>query len=157
MDCTGTVLAAYWYAGIDLARDFGKYTGNGVERIYRTMENNGLLYKVTDPVPGDIIFWDNTYDRNEDGKYNDFFTHTGLVVSVTPSGDIGYVHYNYAKGIVVEYMNLHQPAVSSRGTGPSAAVVNSFMRMKKDVWDDSHTTSGQLFRIFGKGYYLGLE
>ncbi len=157
MDCTGLVLASYYYAGIDLEKDFGKYSGNGVERLYRIMENDNLLYKVTEPVIGDIIFWDNTYDRNGDGKYNDFFTHVGLVVTVTPAGEIGYAHCHYTKGVIVEYMNLHQPATYMRGTGSSAVVVNSPMRMKKDVWDDNHTLSGQLFRIFGQGYYLGLK
>lgn len=69
MDCTGVVRAAYWYAGIDLAMDFSKYTGNGVTRIYKTLEAGNLLHTDELPRPGDIVFWDNTYDRNEDGKW----------------------------------------------------------------------------------------
>ena len=57
MDCTGMVLAIYWYAGIDLARDFNKFKGNGVTRIYKTLERDNLLYSNDYPLPGDIVFW----------------------------------------------------------------------------------------------------
>ena len=70
-DCTGLVLAIYWYAGIDLARDFAQYSGNGVARLYRSLERQNLLYSSTRPATGDVIFWDNTYDRNGDGAWND--------------------------------------------------------------------------------------
>ena len=33
LDCTGVVLAIYHYAGLDLTRDFAKYSGNGVIRL----------------------------------------------------------------------------------------------------------------------------
>ena len=82
MDCTGTVLAIYYYAGIDLARDFNKYSGNGVTRLYKSLQAQKLLYETRYPVTGDIIFWDNTYDRNEDGRWNDTLTHVGITAGV---------------------------------------------------------------------------
>ena len=105
-DCTGLVRAAYWYAGIDIAQDFSQFAGNGVSRIYQTLDERGMLYVATLPQAGDIVFWDNTYDRNEDGKWNDPLTHVGVIVSVQPGGQIEYVHANYRKGIVPEYLNL---------------------------------------------------
>ena len=81
MDCTGVVRAAYWYAGIDVAQDFGKYSGNGVSRIHQTLKSKFMLYSTKNPKPGDIVFWDNTYDKNEDGKWNDKLTHVGIVIS----------------------------------------------------------------------------
>jgi hypothetical protein len=152
-DCTGVVRGAYWYAGIDLAKDFSKYTGNGVTRIYKTLEADNLLYVTDYPLPGDIIFWDNTYDRNEDGKWNDPLTHTGIVLSVSDSGQIEYVHANYRKGIVIEYMNLIDPDTNTKKAGGSVIFVNSAMRMRGQVvnnlWLSSH-----LVREFGKGYML---
>ena len=108
-DCTGTVLAIYWYAGIDLARDFGEYSGNGVMRLYRSLEKQNLLYSSPHPATGDVIFWDNTYDRNGDGAWNDTLTHMGMVLASSPDGTIQYVHLNYSRGIVIENMNLLEP------------------------------------------------
>ena len=41
--------------------------GNGVGRIYKTLETEDLLYTTSTPLVGDIIFWDNTWDANGDG------------------------------------------------------------------------------------------
>ncbi len=156
-DCTGTVRAIYWYAGIDLARRFQRYGGNGVKRLYRTLEDLQLLYHTTRPVPGDLIFWDNTYDRNGDGQWNDPLTHVGMVVRVSRDGLIEFVHLNYNRGILIEYLNLLDPdthQVKERGV---ARLVNSPLRLQKagrphpDRWLASH-----LYRRFGKAYLSGL-
>jgi len=152
-DCTGVVRAAYWYAGIDLAKDFSKYTGNGVTRIYKTLKAKNLLYITNTPVPGDIIFWDNSYDRNEDGEWNDPLTHTGIVVSVSDDGQIEYVHANYRKGIVIEYMNLADPDTNTKKVKGKIVFINSAMRMRgqivNELWLSSH-----LLREFGQGYLI---
>ncbi len=147
-DCTGVVLACYYYAGIDLTDAFPHYTGNGVSRIYQYLEDNDLLYRTETPEPGDIIFWDNTYDRNGDGVENDLLTHMGMVVA-SEDGNIVYIHVNYRKGVILEKMNLKRKNEFMDGN----AVINSPMRMKGSKksprWLSSH-----LFRIFGKGYAL---
>lgn len=144
-DCTGTVLAAYYAAGIDLRDHFSRFTGNGVTRLYKMGEHYNLMHAPRQPQPGDVIFWDNTYDRNRDGRFNDPLTHNGVVVEVKPNGQIEYVHYNYARGVVVEKLNLNRPDThEDRGT-----LVNSPMRMRRDrhikpdAWLASH-----LFRAF---------
>ena len=152
-DCTGVVRGAYWYAGIDLARDFAKYSGNGVRRIYLTLEADGLLYLTEMPLPGDIIFWDNTYDRNKDGAWNDPLTHTGIVVAVSESGQIEYVHSNYRKGIVIEYMNLLDPDTNTKTVAGNSVFVNSAMRMRGQVVNEKWLSS-HLVKEFGKGYLL---
>jgi len=152
-DCTGLARAAYWHAGIDLAKDFAKYTGNGVTRIYKTLEVSKLLYVSDRPLPGDIIFWDNTYDRNEDGIWNDQLTHTGIVVSVSGDGQIEYVHANYRKGIVIEYMNLTDPDTHTKNVRGETVYINSAMRMRGQVVNDKWLSS-HLVKEFGKGYML---
>jgi hypothetical protein len=110
LDCTGIVLAVYYYAGIDLAKDFYKYEGNGVKRIYLYLKNNTLLYKTRHPAPGDLIFWNNTWDANDNGSADDKLTHVGMMVSMDQaSGQGTYLHYNYAKGITIEKINLLDP------------------------------------------------
>jgi hypothetical protein len=153
MDCTGTVLAIYWYAGIDLARDFPKYNGNGVTRIYRSLGKENLLYTSTRPLTGDIIFWDNTYDRNRDGLWNDPLTHVGMVVQTGEGGLIEYVHLNYSGGIVIEHMNLLEPWVNEKLVMGEIRILNSPIRMKRP--GERHPRlwlAGQLFRALGMGY-----
>ncbi|MDX9959830.1 MAG: CHAP domain-containing protein, partial [Spirochaetia bacterium] len=89
-DCTGVVRAAYAFADIDLAYRFGRYNGNGVRRIYMTLHDQGLLYATSYPAPGDIIFWDNTWDADGNKLADDELTHSGLVVASEQDGSILY-------------------------------------------------------------------
>ncbi len=154
-DCTGTVLAIYWYAGIDLARDFARYPGGGVSRLYRTLEDASLLYTTTEPVLGDLVFWDDTYDADGDGTWDDTLTHVGMVVDTGADGTISYVHLNYRKGIVVEKMNLREPDVHQRTAGGKVTIVNSPLRMAEAGKDHPERwLAGQLYRVLGMGYLL---
>jgi hypothetical protein len=152
-DCTGLVLAIYWYAGIDLARDFDRYTGNGVNRLYRSLEKADLLYTTPYPATGDIIFWDNTYDRNGDGAWNDTLTHVGMVLHSRPDGFIQYVHLNYTRGIVIENMNLLEPDLNKKLIRGELRILNSPIRLREPgrphppLW-----LAGQLYRTLGMGY-----
>lgn len=144
LDCSGTVMAVYYYAGIDLSRNFADYTGGGTSRIYQYMDDKELLYNTKYPLPGDIIFWDNTFDSNGDGKRNDNLTHMGIVVDVSQEGTITYVHEHYRKGIIQESMNLIKP---------ENLEMNSAMRMRgtgmQGGWLASH-----LYRESAMGYKL---
>jgi hypothetical protein len=147
------VLAIYWYAGIDLAHDFGRYSGNGVVRLYRTLRDASLLYTTREPILGDLVFWDDTYDADGDGAWDDPLTHVGMVVETRADGTIGYVHLNYRRGIVVEWMNLREPDVHQRTKNGTVTIVNSPIRMAEagtlhpDRW-----LAGQLYRVLGMGY-----
>lgn len=152
-DCSGTVMAIYWYAGIDLTRDFPKYTGGGTERIYKFLKHEGLLYKTKLPAPGDIIFWDNTYDKNKNGKQDDYLTHMGMVVNVDGDGTIQYIHENYRKGIIMASMNLYKSDKYFEIIDGKKIILNDPIRMrgspKSDKW-----LSSQLYRDFAMGYLL---
>ena len=155
MDCTGLVLAMYYYAGIDLARDFDKFTGNGVGRIYKTLEREDLLYSTSTPLVGDIIFWDNTYDQNEDNSFNDPLSHVGMVLKVDDDATITYVHYHIRRGITTDYMNLRNPSVQDQRGFGHIKVINPPLRMA--VPGKPHAEkwlSGQLYRNLGMGYLL---
>ncbi|WP_053228076.1 NlpC/P60 family protein [Spirochaeta cellobiosiphila] len=155
MDCSGLVLAIYWSVGIDLAQDYDQYVGNGVDRIYKTLQDKGLLYKTQYPQPGDLIFFDNTYDYNDNGLWDDPLTHVAMVVSVDSQGQIEYIHDNYSKGIVIEKMNLLHPDIYETNKGSKRIRYNSPMRMKipgkphPDKWLSSH-----LMRNFGSAYKI---
>ena len=154
LDCSGTVMALYWYAGIDLGRNFSKYTGGGTERIYKYLDDEGLLYKTKLPVPGDIIFWDNTYDKNGNGKSDDYLTHMGMVVSSDSKGNIEYIHENYRKGVVLAKMNLYKPDQYYEIVSGKKIILNDPMRMRGSPETSKGWLSGQLYRTFGMGYLL---
>jgi hypothetical protein len=152
-DCTGTVLAIYWYAGIDLARDFGRYSGGGVTRLYRTLKDASLLYTTREPILGDLVFWDDTYDADGDGAWDDPLTHVGMVMETAADGAISYVHLNYRTGIVIERMNLREPDLHQRVKGGSVTIVNSPLRMaEKGRPHPDRWLAGQLYRVLGMGY-----
>lgn len=154
-DCTGTVLAIYHYAGIDLEKYFSRYSGNGVSRLYQTASNFNLFYTPALPAPGDVIFWDNTWDRNGDKVWNDPLTHTGVVLDVAEDGTISYVHLNYVKGIVIEKMNLLNPEIHILNRNGKEIILNSPMRMRShryinpNKWLSSHLNKGfgMLYRM----------
>jgi len=153
MDCSGTVMAIYWYAGIDLAEAFPSYSGSGTERIYKYLRDKNLLYRTEVPKPGDIIFWDNTYDKNRNGKPDDYLTHMGMVISVDNAGNIKYIHENYRKGIILAKMNLYKPDVYTEIIDGEKIILNDPMRMKGSV-KYSKWLSSQLYNNFAMGYLL---
>lgn len=153
MDCTGVVRAAYAFGGVDLAYRFAFYGGNGVRRLYMTLRDGNLLYSTRYPAPGDLVFWDDTYDANGNGKADDELTHVGLVVEVDAEGTVSYLHYNYRRGPVVERMNLIHPGVEAFFVKGVSVTVNSPLRMRGSP-PGPGTTAGELFRVFGAAYEL---
>jgi hypothetical protein len=154
-DCTGTVLAIYWYAGVDLARDFGKYRGGGVARLYRTLEADNLLYNASFPISGDLVFWDNTLDENADGQWNDLLTHVGMVMSTEGDGTVTFIHHNMRKGIILEKMNLLRPDVQKRLDWGQLKLINSPMRLAQPgIPHPPKWLAGQLYRSLGMGYFF---
>ena len=147
MDCSGVIRAIYYKAGIDLAQDFNKYRGGGTQRIHETLRTRGLIYRPTVPVPGDILFWDNTYDANHNGQSDDMLSHIGMVVSSDKkSGKVVYVHHHEKKGIVFEKMNLLHP------DDPAYNAVMRSQRARK-LPGNKYLTS-HLYKDAGKGYLL---
>lgn len=149
-DCTGLVRAAYAFASIDLAYRFDRYAGNGVRRLYLTLADTGTLYATRYPAAGDLVFWDNTYDANGNGRADDELTHVGIVLSSEADGSIRYLHYHIRLGPVIERMNLMRPDDDSEGPGGR---INAFMRMRGSP-GAAGDNAAQLFRAFGKGYEL---
>jgi len=148
LDCVGTVSAAWWGAGIDLQAQFARYRGNAVNRLYQTLADRGALYWKPTPSPGDLIFWDHTWDTSGDPLYADGHTHAGLVLSVAPDGTVEYLHESATRGVVVAYLNLFDPETSLT---PSGRVLNSPMYLGSGFGKATNPprwTSGQLWSAF---------
>ncbi len=91
-DCSGFVSAIYRRLGMDIMPADG--SGNGVRRIHGWCVAHGHPPMMRAPQPGDIVFLDETYDRNGDGKTNarDTLTHVGIVEAVQTNGTFTLLH-----------------------------------------------------------------
>lgn len=91
-DCSGFVAAVYRRLGLDIKPAQG--AGNGVTLIHRWCREHGHPPMMRQPQPGDLVFLDETYDRNGDGKTNarDTLTHIGIVESVNDDGTFVMLH-----------------------------------------------------------------
>jgi hypothetical protein len=149
LDCIGTVSAAWWGAGLDLRREFRRYPGDGVNRLYRSLQSWGALHWQRTPQPGDLIIWDHTWDVDGDPNYPDGHTHAGMVLSVAADGTIEYLHESVSRGVVVAYMNLYD----TEGTlGPGGKVINSPLYQGSNYGKSTNParwTSGHLWSAFG--------
>ena len=89
LDCIGTVCAVYYGVDFDLTKDFSRYPGNGVKRLHASLGERGVLHRDKYPRTGDVVFWDNTWDANEDNdKNNDPPTPAGVVIKEEDEGTI---------------------------------------------------------------------
>ncbi|MCA2977972.1 MAG: CHAP domain-containing protein [Myxococcaceae bacterium] len=114
-DCTSLVRGLFASLGVDVMRD-GLPGDNGVTAIWRFAARRGRLYEGGRPVPGDLVFFRETYDRNRDGLENDGLTHVGVVGEVDADGTVSVIH-RVARGVVRYRMNLAVPTVAKDATG----------------------------------------
>lgn len=105
-DCTGLIKAVFDDLGMDVSRE-AKPGENGVTALFRFAAAHGRVYEGGWPVPGDLVFFRETYDVNRDGRVNDGLTHVGLVDEVHPDGTIGVIH-RVKRGVVRYRMNLRR-------------------------------------------------
>src|SRR2546422_9274670 len=90
-DCSGYLHALYERAHFDLFSE-ARPGDNGVRAIVRWGQRYGHLYRAQLAAPGDLGFFDNSYDRNGDRRLNDRLTHAGLVEQAVPDGTLLIVH-----------------------------------------------------------------
>ena len=95
---------------------------------------------------GDLVFFDNTWDFNGDGRINDPLTHVGIVEAMETDGTIVFI--SRVAGAIERYrMNVAQPHVHRTADG---RVLNDYLRRKH--WRDGEQTpylTGELFAAFG--------
>ncbi len=126
-DCSGLARAVYLREGIDLMQTPLRADENAVNIIYDYAQRHGIVYRYGKPAVGDLVFFDNTYDRNHNGRRDDPMTHIGVVESVRSDGTVTVVH-TVARGVLRYRMNLRYP---ERTRDPNTGVrVNHYLRRK---------------------------
>ena len=145
IDCSTYVRSAYLAAGIDLYAAASP-RDNGVRAIHRYVRKHGRLQRARLPVKGDLVFFDNSYDRNGNRLLDDPLTHVGIVEEVLPDRTVLVLHATN-HGIVREPMNLRRRHVLVDASGQ---VINAALR-RKSAYDGPRTPHlmSELFSGFG--------
>jgi len=114
--------------------------------IYRHAQRTGSIYHATRPAVGDLVFFHNTFDRNGDGRNNDWYTHVGVVESVDDAGNISVLSYLDHR-VSRTYLNLETPDLTRTDDGQ---LVNTAMRRQNEN-DPPYTQylASELFAGFG--------
>jgi hypothetical protein len=145
-DCAGVTRAVFLAHGIDLyAGEPSDSDANGVRIIHAHIQQQGRFHQGPVAHPGDLVFFNNTWDFNRDGKVNDPLTHIGIVERQEPNGTIIFIS-RVADAIERYHMNLSLPHVHKTSDGK---ILNDYLR-RKDVIDPSDTgyLAGELFSQF---------
>lgn len=159
--CTGLVIKAYKAAGIDLpalAKQKGTLNPNYAPNMYKlanVLNINNSIRTSNDPLLGDIIFWNYTYDRNKNCKLSDDEqpTHVGIVtgVDVDGNGTVTYIHAA-SKGVQSAdrkgndlMMNIQRPSDSNYNSYLRGNPVNGCPQERNSIGK----LSGALFNGFG--------
>jgi cell wall-associated NlpC family hydrolase len=145
VDCSTFVRVAYSAAGVDLYSEASP-RDNGVQAIRRYVRRHGQLHRRRRPAPGDLVFFDNSYDRNRNRLLDDRLTHVGIVEEVLGDGTALVLH-STNHGVVREPMNLRRPHASTGAAGQS---INAVLRRRTphDAPGTPHFMS-ELFAGFG--------
>ena len=146
-DCAGVTRAIFLAHGIDLYESgTTDPKANGVRLIHQHISRRGKLHQGPAVHPGDLVFFDNTWDYNGDGFINDPLTHVGIVERQEPDGTVIFI--SRVAGAIERYrMNLALPHVHKTSEG---RILNDYVR-RKDIEDPPSTgyLAGQLFAGFG--------
>lgn len=146
-DCAGVTRAIFLEHGIDL------YDGsspdpkaNGVRLIHHHISRHGKFHQGPAVRPGDLVFFDNTWDYNRDGIINDPLTHVGIVERQDPDGTVIFIS-RVAGAIERYHMNLALPHLHKTAEG---RILNDYIRRKDlDHPFNAAYLTGELFAGFG--------
>ena len=98
---------------------------------------------------GDVVFFDNTYDRNKNHRLDDPLTHIAIVVAVDSDETVQMVHLG-GSGITDLTMNVKHP---TEHKSPEGKLWNSYLRVNRKG-ESSPRLTGQLFRSYARIYSI---
>jgi hypothetical protein len=142
-DCSGFVSAVYYKNGIDITKVSKRKKQNLVRTIHDHVSEKGVLYSTSEPSPGDLVFFSNTYKRYG----TNYLSHIGIVEKLSNDGTIAFIHRG-SEGITRDYMNLKKPHIYRDSRNKK--ILNSYVRRKRSS-DPPHSKylAGELFETYG--------
>ncbi len=135
-DCSGFVEATLHRVGIPLR--------GSTEMFWDAADRLGWLHRERYPRPGDLAFFDYTYDRNRNGRYDDELSHLAIVLEVRRDGTIVLAHAGTRAGRSRFVMNLVSPHDRVNKTG--SPINDPLRRGTNGSWRGS--LAGELLRGF---------
>lgn len=136
-DCSGLLETVFAQVGVE---------GSGpVHEFWRRARDDGRVHYRDVPAPGDLVFFDATYDQNRNGRVDDELTHIAVVVEIEDSGTVVMVHKGRA-GVQELRMNLAAPDVFDR----DGRVLNDYLRAPGYGPARGPRLTGELFRAFAR-------
>ncbi len=149
-DCSGFVEAVYAAEGLPLrrlAQQAAPGESSGVAALWAAAGRYGQRWRGGDwPAPGDLVFFEDTWDRNGNGALDDPFTHLGLVEWVDEAGTVTFLH-RAGSGVVRGHLTLRRPGLMRT---PDGAELNAPLRVKVSKDDRAPALAGELFVGFGR-------
>lgn len=139
-DCSGLVSGVFTQAGAPM--------DGVVASIWDlAVEHNALHWELL-PRPGELIFFDDTHDRNHNGRRDDILTHIGVVLNVDLDGTVTFAHGGTSRGRVEGRMNLLHP---SERKSPAGKVWNEPLRLAGSAEpEDAARLTGELWVAWGR-------
>jgi hypothetical protein len=135
LDCSG-------FVEVVLARAGAEVQGNS-RTFWADAERDGRV--VQKPMPGDLAFFDRTYDANRNGRVDDALTHVAVVTAVEPDGTVVMVHRG-SQGIRPLRLNLARRHDHRDGE----RVLNDFLRSPSYGGEEDARLAGELFHGFAR-------
>lgn len=124
-DCSGYVTGALVHAGVGATTEVPAEAR--VADWWAWAEQARTVHHNPIPVVGDLAFFDNTYDRDGNGRMDDRRTHIAIVVDVEPDGTVVMAHKGSSYALI--RMNLLHPQEKESPEGTSW---NTFLRRTGD-------------------------
>lgn len=139
-DCSGYVSAVMTEEGL--------FMDGRVITIYERAVENDAVHWDLEPIAGDLVFFDDSHDRNHNGVLDDDLTHIGIVLDVEPDGTVVFGHAGLSTGRGVGRLNLYTPGQATNADGER---INSTLR-NRGLWDPPGTVylAGELFAGFAR-------
>jgi hypothetical protein len=136
-DCSGFASAALQRAGLSLE--------GSTAQLWDLAKDARATHRRKEPEPGDLAFFDDTWDRNGDGRRNDPLTHVAVVIDVKRDGTIFLAHAGTSAGRATLRMNLRHPSVHDDG----GEILNDWLRRRSaDEPESAKYLAGELWRGF---------
>ena len=118
---------------------------DSIPQMYRSCRSQGETFHSSQPNIGDLVFFHNTYDKNDDGRNNDWYTLVGIVEDFHSNGTIDFLAYHDG---AVRSLQINPDRLDDHRTS-AGETLNSQLREERD--DDPPYTrylAGELFAGF---------
>lgn len=138
-DCSGVVGAIYARAGLPLLVDGSAPDTKG---LFALAQKNGSVRR-HEPLPGDLVFFDDTWDENGNGRIDDPLSHVGVVERIDDDGTVVFVQRAGGR-VIRSRMNLRHPHDRVDGGGRT---LNHWLRSAAGA--RPARTTAELFVAYG--------